>query len=799
MKYTPTLRASEGGRHSEVVSEIGKMYSRGYSYEEVKEIIMNESKNQTPPLQEKEIESILKSTKNFEKGEDYRKRSNYKEPKKEIDISNKTQYEWKFIKNYPYKDKNNNLIFSKTKYEIIDKNTGEKIEKQFTFKDHVNNVNKLDKLTIEQKSLLYNLQSIEKAKKEKKTIYLVEGEKDADTLSKYGLIATSLKTSGESINDYYKYQLQGINSIYIIPDYDETGIKTAIKRYGDLKHFIKNVSVLRWDFKTPKKYDITDLIEEKNLNKNQLSSFLEANKGEEIPDYYLDLIDKKPKPKDQKELFNLFENIGYKWREENKKESGEPLKMQPYTIAKLIYENTHVVLLLAGFDKKNSPLAIYNPSKGIYEIDDSTINVLMNCLQLGISKNKQSEVHNQLRILLQRKSVYRQIETDPNFVIFGNGIYNRKYNVLEPFTPRKVFTSKVVTDYNPNAKLPKFDDWDFEKWINEEISENNPEKLILLWQIMASVIQPNRNNKSAFLLYDKKSNTGKSTFSQLLINLVGAENTSTLDLKEIEDKFYPSTAEGKALIVGDDNDRRMYLDKSNNLKRITSGEPMAIQRKGKDGYNTVFNTTVIQSMNGIPKFGTIDQGLLNRLVFVCFKHQYSQEKGNLNINVKRKYIKDKRLLEYIVKEAIKINVDEIIKTKESNYIIDNLADTSDTAVAFVNEMIDEFSSKRIPIDFLFTVFNYWCKNIENVKPKLRRNQFKTRIEEAMEEKGWEYNKYSKLSKDFDIDKDIQILDDILNNSADFGINDKNSIYERYKNMINNNKGCPLFIKVENLE
>ena len=68
-------------------------------------------------------------------------------------------------------------------------------------------------------------------------------------------------------------------------------------------------------------------------------------------------------------------------------------------------------------------------------------------------------------------------------------------------------------------------------------------------------------------------------FLQLLKNLVGEENTETLNLADIEARFSPASAEGKALIIGEDNDRRTYLDKSDNFKSITSGDPIFIEKR----------------------------------------------------------------------------------------------------------------------------------------------------------------------------------------------------------------------------
>lgn len=822
MTYQLPLVIEEGARHNELFKYACSLQARGLEDNEITENLLKASnENCNPPYPKNETIGIIKSVTNqypkgekyTEKGKDNNKASypiknNSKEPTganmepKEVeeDYSDKEKYRWEKSGPYIYKDKKGSPIFSKTKWEVFERKNNKRVDKFFPYYDFINKHKDLNKLNKKEKSLIYCLDKVEKAKENNETIYLVEGEKDADNLQKMGLVATCFKSSTEKFNKYYKDQFNGIDTIYIIPDFDKTGIEALLQRVEELKSIVKNVYVFRWYPSTKIKFDITDLIEEKNLDEDKLIRVLEDSKEKEIPDYYYKLIDEKMRINSLQELYKRLEIVGNNWRKEHKEEDQKAPKIPPYIMANLIDENCFICLLVAGFDTKNAPISFYNPSEGIYEVNNNIINVMMNCLEKGISKNKQGEIHNQLRILLERKNQFRQVESDPNYSILGNGIYNHKYRMLEPFTPRKVFTSKIATNLNRDQDCPEFKDWSFEKWIGEEISEKQVGKLALVWQVIASVIQPNRNNKTAFFLYDEKSNTGKSTFSQLLINIVGPENVSTLDLKELEHPFYPSTAEGKALIVGDDNDRRMYLDKSNNFKRITSGEPMAIQRKGKDGYNTVFNTTIVQSMNGIPRFGTIDQGLLNRIVFIGFKHQYTKEKGNLNVNVKREYIKDKRLLEYIVSQAIDMPIDNIERTDESKKIVSTLADNSDTTIAFVNEMIDKFKSTRLPIQFLFTVYQEWCRNIENVNPKIGRKQFTTRVEEHMEAKGWERKKSMKFTKGFNLDEDIEILDNIISVNLKNG-NKENTvgIYDYYKNIIDKNKPLSAFEKVREVE
>ena len=147
-----------------------------------------------------------------------------------------------------------------------------------------------------------------------------------------------------------------------------------------------------------------------------------------------------------------------------------------------------------------------------------------------------------------------------------------------------------------------------------------------------------------FLSEDGK--TGKSTFQRLISNLVGSSNTSSLKIKEFESDFKLASAYGKTLVIGDDNNPKDFNETSENFKSVVTGDNVLLNPKGKEPFSTVLTPFVIQSMNGLPRFRDITDGLQRRLRIIRFNHVYKGDKNNRLI--KEKYIHDKRLLEFIL-------------------------------------------------------------------------------------------------------------------------------------------------------
>jgi 5S rRNA maturation endonuclease (ribonuclease M5) len=120
---------------------------------------------------------------------------------------------------YIYKDENGQPVGKKIR--LVDSD-GKKTFRQQRFNngDWLPGLNGID-------LPLYNLHLINALKGTTETLFIVEGEKDAETLIQLGEVATTMPNGAGSWNDRYTDQLQGINGVYLIADNDEPGLKHA--------------------------------------------------------------------------------------------------------------------------------------------------------------------------------------------------------------------------------------------------------------------------------------------------------------------------------------------------------------------------------------------------------------------------------------------------------------------------------------------------------------------------------------------------------------------------------------------
>jgi len=87
----------------------------------------------------------------------------------------------------------------------------------------------------------YRLQELVEARDAGKRVYLVEGEKDADTLAERGYVASCHRSaSGVFQKDWIEF-FQGVGSVVVIADKDDVGRTNAKRAY----HFLKNTCRVR--------------------------------------------------------------------------------------------------------------------------------------------------------------------------------------------------------------------------------------------------------------------------------------------------------------------------------------------------------------------------------------------------------------------------------------------------------------------------------------------------------------------------------------------------------------------------
>lgn len=133
--------------------------------------------------------------------------------------------------------------------------------------------------------------------------------------------------------------------------------------------------------------------------------------------------------------------------------------------------------------------------------------------------------------------------------------------------------------------------------------------------------------QKVFILVGNGAN-GKSTLLNMITKLLGEENVSHVDLKEIAgNRFGKAELYGKLANIADDCSAS-YLDDTSVMKRITGESYTSIEFKNQNSFSAKINTKMILSYNTIPRMNDTTDGLTHRLVIIPLNAVF--KKGNPN-------------------------------------------------------------------------------------------------------------------------------------------------------------------------
>lgn len=444
------------------------------------------------------------------------------------------------------------------------------------------------------------------------------------------------------------------------------------------------------------------------------------------------------KPQSMAELAERLRAEGDLWRDVNTKitEDGniKVPRMPPRTIADILKKYL-ITAVIGDSDKEvdRSLIYFYNIDTGIYSALTRPIEKLCLAVDRRAGMRERKEAIEYIRLESPRKS----LNTDSHLIVCNNGIFNKNTGKLEPFSPNYFFTAKIATDYNPDAKEPIYNDWRASEWF-KQLSDNDKTKYTLIWQLIASAFNGNFLQPYAFFLVDDGiGRTGKGTFQEMLMSVVGPGNFASLRLKEFESEFKLASALGVSLIIGDDNNPNDYHEENSNFKSMVTGDIILVNPKGLPPYTAKSHALIVQSMNGLPKLKDTTGGNLRRFIVIKFNHQYEDTpKGR---RIKDDYIKRKEFREWLLKEAVKVDIEHLAITDESKSAVEKLKTENDPVAFFMETYFPELKSERIPTAFLFKFYQATNKFETGQIGSMTQRTFTKKVIKLLPP-GWSYSK-----------------------------------------------------------
>lgn len=289
----------------------------------------------------------------------------------------------------------------------------------------------------------------------------------------------------------------------------------------------------------------------------------------------------------------------------------------------------------------NNQLHIYKD--GVYVDDTKEIEKVMLQTIERLNKTKRNEVLDYIDVLIRD-----EVNTGAaNYIAFKNGILNVDTGEMMGFSPDIIVTNRIPWEYHPDA---------YSEIVDSTLTKLacGDKSIRALLEEMAGYCMYRRNElRKAFILTGDKGN-GKSTYIDMIGTMLGVENCSNLDLKDLNHPFRPSMMFRKLANLGDDIGDE-FINDTSIFKKFVSGDPVTVEKKNKDPFTFTNYAKMIFSANTLPRVKDRTGAVLDRLIIIPFNARFSKTDKDYRPFIKYE-LREREAMEYLIKlgvEALK--------------------------------------------------------------------------------------------------------------------------------------------------
>lgn len=361
-------------------------------------------------------------------------------------------------------------------------------------------------------------------------------------------------------------------------------------------------------------------------------------------------------------------------------------KLQYEKLARYLILEEHVI-------KINDQLHIYKD--GVYTSNIKEIEkILLKYINNSVSSNR-TEVIKYLEILAENKTL-----DSTKYVLLDNGVYDLETKELLDYSPKYIIKNKIPHNYNPDAYHELLD-----KTLNK-ICCNNHELRLLMEEMIGYTLFRRNELRKCFILTGNGKN-GKSTLLDILKELLGKENISSVSLDELNDRFKTFQLDGKLANIGDDISDK-YIEDNSVFKKLVTGETVNVERKGRDPYDFENYSKLIFSCNNLPRINDLSDGLKSRLMFIPFNAKFSADDSDYD-----PFIKDKLMTNDSLEYLLKLGLDALNRTlyrKEFTKVkvVEDAWKEYERINNPILEFIEEHKIENESVNDVFRQYQVWC-------------------------------------------------------------------------------------------
>jgi putative DNA primase/helicase len=203
-----------------------------------------------------------------------------------------------------------------------------------------------------------------------------------------------------------------------------------------------------------------------------------------------------------------------------------------------------------------------------------------------------------------------EVNSDYATISVKNGMLDLNALTLMPHTPSNYNTIYIDKSFKMDIEYSALID-DFMK----QISAGSERRMKFFYEV-AGYCLLKKSIFEKFFIFLGTGGTGKSTYANLIMKMVGRHHMSNIKLNQFDQDYYLAMIANSLVNIDMDAGEKKTLEDSGRFKSVTCSEPTPVRQIYCEPVNMVSCATVIINSNQMPKIADKSDGLYRRMVIV---------------------------------------------------------------------------------------------------------------------------------------------------------------------------------------
>ena len=266
--------------------------------------------------------------------------------------------------------------------------------------------------------------------------------------------------------------------------------------------------------------------------------------------------------------------------------------------------------------------------------------------------------------------------------------------------------NQIPFDFDPDTKPEKNE---IDAFLESAIPDLDDREMLLEY---LGLCFTKDTSQQVFLILVGIGGSGKSTLINMIINVIGKENVSSVSLKGLSERFATADLVGKLLNSCADLEEGA-LDDPTVIKKLLGEDRMRGERKGQDAFDFESYAKLIFSSNDIPVIKAERSDGFYRRLLVCPMYVKPDE---VDPDLFNKLKECKSRFVYLCMRALMrlYKRGTILRSPHSEQYNKQLRNDSDSVQAFLDECMEQSPECKIERRCLFEKYLKYCDQYQRI-------------------------------------------------------------------------------------